>query len=319
MQVWLYSIDASGDQNWVSCIDCENLETGTSLFEDNSGNYVIGGGGINENRSVSTVPIIVWVDSAGGDVIQKRYYGTGDDGWITSLSNDPDGNLFAVCYLGGKSLILDEKGGEILHEISVNVTEPGWWASLQSPEGYVAADRVEAYAVANNGTLLWHTIFQQNSTAKSRSFLIMNDEGNYVIASPYHYEDTSRTLLVELDNTGAVKRRIILDINAVFSLNENSDGNYEIIGGPDLSGSLYVVDKNGQILSTSPVDYNLPGGIYFCKSGTCYSEPANKNQIRLVQKDSAGDVVFDKQYQGGDFYDYPKSVIETHSGDMQFL
>lgn len=314
-EVWLYSIDESGEQNWVSCIDCKFLKTANALIEENTGNYVIGGGGISENRTASAVPMIVWVDSA-GNVIQKRYYGTGDDMWITSLSKGPEGNLFAVCY-SGKSLILD-KNGEILHEISVNVTEPGWWASLLSPEGYVAADRVEAFSVATNGTLLWHTIFQQNSTAKSDSFLIMNDEGNYVVASTYRYEDTENTLLLELDNTGAVKNRTILDIDAVFYLKENQDRNYEILGRPDISGSLYIIDKNGRILSTRPVDYNLPS-TQFCKTGTCYSEPANENQIRLVKKDSAGDVVFDKQYKGGEFYDCPTAVIETHSGGYAIL
>ena len=315
--VWLYSIDSSGNLNWNRCIDCSSMQTANSLLEDKNGNYIIGGSGISEHIPDALIPEIVWV-SPKGELIEKKYYGTKVDGGVTTLSNDTRGNIFAVCY-SGKSLILDETGAPV-HIISINATEPGGWVSLNTQEGYAAASRTEAFAISDNGTLLWHTIFQENETPSIRPWFIMNHDGNYVIASPYTYENENYILLAELDNEGTIMRKNIfpnlgIQDSGIYFMQQKKNGDYEFTG----NCSIFSVDKNGENLSVIPgetINYSR----HYWNSGKCYAESVTgseslfgreDNQIRLITKDSAGDIILDKYYKAGNFYDRISDVIET--------
>lgn len=323
--VWLYSIDSSGTLDWNTCIDCSSMETANAILEDKNGNFVIGGSGVSEHIPDALIPEIVWI-STEGELIYKNYYGTNSDGWITSLSNDTEGNIFAVCY-SGKSLILDETGAPV-HVTPVNVTGSGWWVSLKTTEGYVAASRTEAFAISNNGTIIWHTIFQENETIRSPPLLIINSDGNYVISSPYTSGEENYILLTELDNEGKiVQKNIIPNMgihdSMIFFMQQKQNDDYEFIG----NCSIFSVDKNGDNFSVIPgetVNYYR----HYCKSGRCYAEPLTGGsslfgreygEIRLVETDYSGEVIFEKYYKAGKYYDYIGDVIERSDDGYAIL
>lgn len=323
--VWLYSISSSGTLDWDACIDCSSMETANSIQEDKNGNFIIGGSGVSEHIPDALIPEIVWVGPE-GELIDKKYYGMKSDGWITTLSNDTESNIFAVCY-SGKSLILEENGAPV-YIIPVNVTAPGWWVSLNTPKGFVAASRTEAFAISNNGTILWHTVFKENETVKSPPLLIMNDERNYVIASPYTHDDENYILLSELDNEGnIILKRIIPNMAihdpGIFFMKQKKNGDYEFKG----NGSIFSVNKDGENLSQSPGE-NINYYRHYCKSGRCYAEPLTGEtsffgreggKIRLVQTDTSGDVTLEKYFKAGNFNDYIGDVIETSDGGYVIL
>jgi hypothetical protein len=279
----LYSIDPAGELNYEICIDCGYMNTATSIIEDREGNLIVGGAGVSETFNGSR-PEIIRVDQT-GQTIDKMFYETGDDRWITTLSNDTASRIFAVCY-SGKSLILNETGAPA-HVIVINATGPGWWVSLNTPEGYAAASMNEAFAVSDNGKLLWHTVFRENETSTIRPLFFVNDNGNYIVASPYNPDDQNNVLPVELDKNGnIIQKNVSIDADL---------NNYR---------------SN------------------FCKNGRCCAEIVRSDNflfikgdyfLRLVATDPFGDVIFDKRYKTGDFYNDVSNVIETSDGGYAVL
>jgi len=317
--VWLYSIDPSGELNWNSCVDCLSMDIADSLIESNDGNYIIGGGGVSEKMPNSIIPEIIWI-SPKGDMLNKRYYGTKDDGWVTTLSKDSNDCFFMVCH-SGKSFLLDQNG-EPLHIIDINVTKPGWWLSSKTPNGYVAASRTEAFSVSDSGDLLWHTVYQQNSSSSGPpSSLIRNEKGNFVIAYSHSYKNEFNILLTELDDKGNIVGKGALntgsEFNNIYFTKQIKNGNYDIIG----NGSIISVDIYGKHPSVNQADYIVPNSV-FCQSGDCYAEPITgkkslfgkeNNKIRLVKKKTDGKVSFDMYYNAGNFKDNPVALIETNN------
>lgn len=271
----LYSIGPTGELNYEICIDCGYMRTATSIIEDQKENLIIGGAGVSETFNGSR-PEIIWIDR-NGQTIDKKFYENGDDRWITTLSNDTAGNIFAVCY-SGKSLILDETGTPV-QVISINATEPGWWVSLDTPEGYAAASMNEAFAVSGNGTLLWHTVFRENETPTIRPLFFINDDGNYVVASPYNPDDQNNVLPVELDKNGNIIRK---NVSIDADLN-NYRNNY------CKNGRCYAEIERSE-------NFLFIKGDYF---------------LRLVATDPSGDTIFNKKYKTGDYYNDVSTVIET--------
>lgn len=274
----LLIIGQEGELKSDFIIDSGYMNTATSVIEDKNGNLVIGGAGVDETFAGSR-PEIIRIDEKGG-IVDKKFYESRDDRWITTLSNDTKGNIFAVCY-SGKALILDE-GGMPVHVISVNATGPGWWVSLDMPEGFAAASMNEAFSVSENGSLLWHTVFPENETSVVRPLFFVNDGGNYVISSYNTSRNEDDALPVELDKNGNIIR-------------ENFP--------QDIDANRYrhnYCETGGCYAETGRID-----NFWFLKDDYF---------VRLVAIDSEGGIVLDKRYKTGDFYNDICRMTETSDG-----
>lgn len=272
--LYLISIDESGNEVWSNTFGGSNVDVGYSVFETSDGGYIVAGSSSRDNY---VADIYLIKTNAGGEAIWENTYGVAEENEVAySVCETSDGGFTIAGYkqdAGGYTdlyIFKTDATGTVLWENSFGSANNDFAKSIREladggfiitgytePAGLNAAD-VWLIRTDGNGNVIWENTYGGASDDRGYSVRETADAGfiisGYTVSSGAGDKDV---YLIKTDNSGNVawEKTFGGEVrdwgNSVL---QTSDGGYIIGGGSDSWGyggyyDVYVIktDSAGNV------------------------------------------------------------------------
>jgi hypothetical protein len=298
--IWLVKTDVAGFVQWSKTYGGPADETAFSVVQTNDGGYAIAGGNgtIRSNHEF----LLVKVDSSGNHQWNNTYA--------------PAASGAGPQYIA-YSLVQTVDGGYAL-------------AGFGFTRGSIEDGTNNFYLVKtdSSGIMQWEEIYGLNTLEEAAYSLVQTSDQGYAIAGLSAYGGGRDSWLVKTDSSGTMqwnKTYERADYGETFSVVQTSDGGYALGGGSSYIGGYYCfwltkTDSEGivqwdqiygcagdsesySLVQTEDGGYAMAG--YISPDGSSYSD------FWLVETDSSGNRMWDKEYGASDRDSWAYSLVQT--------